>query len=174
MSDFLTWENEIDEGAASGGFILHPAGSVVDFKVVKFERSQVKNPISAYNGAYMAKLELDAQGSKIFENIILHKKFEWKIAGIFKALGLMHLNPANRWDALLGACGQIKVSVSTYTSNQTGEEREKNDVDQYIEFNSTHMNSFLHNVCAVPQAPAAPVPSSPGPQNSPQGGNPWD
>ena len=167
MSDFLSFDSDVDPNAGSS-FTLHPDGAIVDFKVVKFEKSKVQNPSSAYNNAFMAKLELDAQGAKVFENIILHTKFEWKIAGLFKSLGLMD-RPANeRWNSVLGACGQIKVKVSTYQKD--GEDRKKNEVDQYQEFNPQHQNSFLMpSASSVPPAPNGAIPPNPS-----EGPLPWE
>lgn len=132
MSDFLTWEAEIDgtKAEGGGGFILHEAGDY-PFKVVKFDKGQVNDPNSNYKKGFMAKLELDVQGAKVFDNIILHKNFEWKIAKLFKSLGLMDFPADQRWSKVLGSEGMVHLKKGIYTKD--GEDREKNDVDYYLE-----------------------------------------
>jgi hypothetical protein len=131
MSDFLTWDQDVsNEPSDGGGFTLHEPGEYA-FSVQKFERSQVSNPNSDYNKGFMAKLELDVEGARVYENVILHKKFEWKISALFRSLGLMDFPPAERWEKVLGSEGRCKVKVGTYVKD--GEDRKKNELDFFID-----------------------------------------
>ncbi len=131
MSEFLSWDQEISqEGQESKGAIVHKAGEY-NFKVTEFKKDNVNNPDSDYHKAYLAKLTLNVEGAKVFENLILHKNLDWKIGALFRSLGLMSFPPAERWQKLLGSTGRVKVKVEKYMKE--GQEKEKNVVEYYLD-----------------------------------------
>jgi len=130
-SDFISWDQDVSEDAKeSKGAIIHKAGEY-NFKVVVFEKGIVNNPESKYNKGYIAKLELNVEGAKVFENLILHKNLDWKIGALFRSLGLMNVPANERWSKVLGSTGRVKVKVEQYVKD--GNKHDKNVVDFFLD-----------------------------------------
>ena len=131
MSDFLTWDQDIsEEGKENKGFVVHETGEY-NFKVTKFEKGNVDNADSKYNKAYLAKLTLNAEGSTVFVNLILHKDLDWKIGALFRSLGLMDFKPNERWSKVLGSTGRAKFQKVEFFHN--GEDKVKNELEYFID-----------------------------------------
>lgn len=132
----LGWDSQIEQESS---FILLPAGEY-EFKVEKMERAtyQPSRNSSIQDTCPKAELTLSIQSAehgeaKVFENLILHSKLEWKLSEFFIAIGQKKKGEAftPNWGEVVGSTGRCKLEINEYTTNK-GQDRKNNRVATFL------------------------------------------
>lgn len=130
------WDDEIEN--EGGQFTLFEPG-IYKFTVTKFERERYQGgeKIPACNCADLELEITDESGhtTTVLERLFLIEKMEWKLCQFFTALGLRKKGERFRmqFDKILGRSGMAKVIVNRYKDKKTGEDRENNKIDTYLD-----------------------------------------
>lgn len=107
----LGWGDAIQD---TGGYIELPEGDY-DFVIDHFDRARSKGggKLPACNMAvvYFNITAPDGRETQVRENYILHSSLQWKLAELFKGVGLMQEGEeyTPNWSALPGLTGRAKV-----------------------------------------------------------------
>ena len=145
MADYereLNWDDEISQESE---FTTLPAGDY-DFEVIKFERSRSKGSDSV-PPSNLAVLDIKISNGKdstnVKEYLVLHSKMEWKLSAFFRAIGQKKPGEPVRmnWNAVTGAKGRCKVTVSEYT-NDKGEKRTKKKKKKFYDYTAPSAPSW--------------------------------
>lgn len=118
-NDALDWDGEIEEESE---FVLLPEGEysfmVTGLNRGRFEGSEKMSPCPK------AELELliihDDKDVKVFENLFLHKKAEWKLSEFFISIGQKkHGEPLKMdWSKVIGSEGTCRIYNNEYNGNK--------------------------------------------------------
>lgn len=128
--DAQDWDDEITSDGDE--YVTLPEGEY-EFEVIGFDRDYFNGSgkIPACNKAGLTFRVFGPNGeeARAFENIFLHKKFEWKKAAFFRSIGQKRRGEALKpdWNAVLGAHGRAEFSVHEYNG------RTSNQVKRYID-----------------------------------------
>lgn len=128
----LGWDDSIE---IDGDMTTFPAGTEVHFRITKFERGRTADgraPLA------IIRMRATADGhygvSLIRERISLTSKSTWRIAALFRSIGL--LTDENEftpdWDGLVGCEGRATVTVEKWTGSRDGVERTDNKIERYL------------------------------------------
>ena len=76
----------------------------------------------------------------VFDDLILHKRMEWKLSQFFRAIGQKKKGErvAMNWNRIVGSKGRAHIIVNKYT-DKNGQERENNKVGKYLEYDESLM-----------------------------------
>lgn len=139
-NEALDW-NEI---LSSDGkdFTLLPEG-IYEFEIAGFERGTFpgnKNMCPCNNAKLTLKIQTEQGTSIIYDDLILHKKMEWRLSQFFRCIGLKKRGEkiTMNWNAVPGATGKIQIKVETYT-DRNGNERKINKVEKYLDYEVTEI-----------------------------------
>lgn len=71
----------------------------------------------------------------VSDNMLLHTDFEWKLAGFFRAIGLMTRGGQLRmqWSQAVGRSLYANVKTDEYT-NKNGDKRKSNKIASYVDW----------------------------------------
>ncbi|MDE5564851.1 MAG: hypothetical protein K2I93_06820, partial [Oscillospiraceae bacterium] len=112
------WDDEIQEESS---FVLLPEGDY-RFRITKLDKGRYDGgaKISACPKAIVTFCVNALDGSEVFitENLLLHKKMEWKLSQFFASIGMKAKGEKLKmnWSpALIGKTGVCKVIVHEYT-----------------------------------------------------------
>ena len=148
QSDILDWDGVLENDGSENTIL--PEGDYA-FKVSHFERgtfpgSEKLCPCSK------AMLTLEVSGEAgtaiIHDDLILHKKMEWRLSQFFRSIG--HKKKGEKivmdWNAVPGSTGYAHVVVAKYTDKNCYP-REINRIDKYLdpEAAETAAQSFIGN-----------------------------
>lgn len=133
------WDDEI-EYSEGGNFTLLPEGEY-PFIVTNFERSNyTPGPNSKAPACNMAVISVkvtapNGDETTLKEQFLMYEKMKWKLSQFFVSIGQQKKGEALRpnWQALLGAQGKLKLIVNSYKDKKTGEDKQNNRVDRYLE-----------------------------------------
>lgn len=133
------WDDEI-EYSEGGSFSLLPAGEY-PFIVTNFERSNyTPGPNSKAPACNMAVITVkvtapNGEETTLKEQFLMYEKMKWKLSQFFVSIGQQKIGEPLRpnWGGLLGAKGKLKLIVNDYIDKKTGEEKQNNRVDRYLE-----------------------------------------
>lgn len=133
------WDDEI-EYSEGGTFTLLPEGEY-PFIVTNFERSNyTPGPNSKAPACNMAVISVkvtapNGDETTLKEQFLMYEKMKWKLSQFFVSIGQQKKGEALRpnWQALLGAQGKLKLIVNDYKDKKTGEDKQNNRVDRYLE-----------------------------------------
>lgn len=113
------------------------------FEVTGFERGSFpgSEKMCACNKETLTlKVESEHGTANIFDDLILHKRMEWKLSQFFRAIGQKKKGErvTMNWNAVIGARGRAHFVVNKYT-NRNGQERENNKIGKYLEYDESFM-----------------------------------
>lgn len=136
------------------------------FEVTGFERGSFpgSEKMCACNKATLTlKIESEQGTANVFDDLILHKRMEWKLSQFFRAIGQKKKGErvTMNWNAVIGSRGRAHIFVNKYT-DRNGQERENNKVGKYLEYDESLMtrpagvdeNSFMQ----IPEGAADELP----------------
>ncbi|MEG0900630.1 MAG: DUF669 domain-containing protein [Clostridia bacterium] len=137
----LGWDDEISN---DGIYELAPEGDY-DFLVMSFEHGRYtpneKSKIPACNMAVLT-LELTncvtAQKITLKHNLYLHTKCEGLLCAFFTAIGQRKPGEEMRmnWKAVPGCRGRCKLGLRNWTSSNTGEIMQSNEIKKFYEYDT--------------------------------------
>lgn len=124
----LSWDAEIED--TSDEFKVLQPGEY-DFMVTKMDREQFDGSAKmppCPKASIVLEVESEEGKSRVFDNLFLTQKSEWKIAQFFRCLGLIEKGYKGRvpWDKVIGARGKCQLKVDSYNG------KERNRVDSYL------------------------------------------
>jgi hypothetical protein len=133
----LSWDDEIENDNAGGGFNLLPPGEY-PFKVIGFERGRYAggDKLPACNKAV---IEILVDGgphgeATLKENLFLHSKTEGILCSFFRSIGQRKSGEklTMNWGAVVGSEGHCKLSVRTW-KKKDGSDGESNQVKTWLD-----------------------------------------
>lgn len=138
MNEALDWDSEI-ENDGSGGYVILEEGNYT-FTVKEFKKGSYAggSKVPACGKAELTlEIKTDNGTALVFENLLLCKSLEWKIAAFFRCIGQKKHGEKMRpnWNKVLGAVGKAHIKPEKYTKD--GQEKEKNVVDRYIDWDGS-------------------------------------
>ena len=132
----LDWDDVIENDGRE--FILLPAVDY-NFTITDFERSRTKDSdkMKACNKAVLT-LRVDSDKGKAFVHtqIVLNRMFEYKISSFFRSINRKRQGErvSMDWNNLVGERGRARFKIRNFKDKKTGEDRQANDVDRYIDY----------------------------------------
>ena len=137
----LDWDGVLENDGSE--FPVLPEGDYA-FEVTGFERGSFpgSEKMCACNKATLTLKVDSGQGTTtVFDDLILHKRMEWKLSQFFRAIGQKKKGErvTMNWNAVIGARGRAHIYVNKYTDKRTGEERENNKVSKYLDYDESQM-----------------------------------
>ena len=122
----LGWDDEITQESE---FVLLEPGTY-DFEVTALEKAYF-NGSEKMAPCPQARLELTVQPSnaKVFTNLFLNTKSEWKLSEFFTSIGLKKKGEPLKmqWNKVLGLKGKCTISNNEYNG------KTYNNVDKFLE-----------------------------------------
>lgn len=172
------WDDEI-EYSEGGGYTLLPAGEY-PFIVTNFERSNyTPGPNSKAPACNMAVITVkvtapNGEETTLKEQFLMYEKMKWKLSQFFVSIGQQKVGEPLRpnWGGLLGAQGKLKLIVNDYKDKKTGEEKQNNRVDRYLEPETPNYQTAAPQGQQMPQQNYQQPPmqqATPGMQQQQQG-----
>lgn len=140
QNQVLDWDGVLENDGSE--FPVLPEGDYA-FEVTGFERGSFpgSEKMCACNKATLTlKVESEEGSTNIFDDLILHKRMEWKLSQFFRAIGQKKKGErvTMNWNAVIGARGRAHFVVNKYT-DRNGQERENNKVGKYLEYDESLM-----------------------------------
>ena len=140
QNQVLDWDGVLENDGSE--FPLLPEGDYA-FEVTGFERGSFpgSEKMCACNKATLTlKIESEQGTANIFDDLILHKRMEWKLSQFFRAIGQKKKGErvTMNWNAVIGSRGRAHIVVNKYT-DRNGQERENNKVGKYLDYDESLM-----------------------------------
>lgn len=132
------WEN------AGFEFPVLPEGDYT-FEVTCFERGsfpESKKMCACNKATLTLKIESEQGTANVFDDLILHKRMEWKLSQFFHTIGQKKKGErvTMNWNAVIGSRGKAHILVNKYT-DRNGQGRENNKVGKYLGYDESLMTS---------------------------------
>ena len=132
----LDWDDVIENDGRE--FILLPAGDY-NFTITDFERSRTKDSdkMKACNKAVLTlRVDTDKGTAFVHTQIVLNRMFEYKISSFFRCINRKRQGErvSMDWNNLVGERGRARFKIRNFKDKKTGEDRQANDVDRYIDY----------------------------------------
>lgn len=132
----LDWDDVIENDGRE--FILLPAGDY-NFTITDFERSRTKesDKMKACNKAVLTlRVDSDKGTAFVHTQIVLNRMFEYKISSFFRCINRKRQGErvSMDWNNLVGERGRARFKIRNFKDKKTGEDRQANDVDRYIDY----------------------------------------
>lgn len=140
QNQVLDWDGVLENDGSE--FPVLPEGDYT-FEVTGFERGSFpgSEKMCACNKATLTlKIESEHGTANVFDDLILHKRMEWKLSQFFRAIGQKKKGErvTMNWNAVIGSRGRAHILVNKYT-DRNGQERENNKVGKYLEYDESLM-----------------------------------
>ena len=140
QNQVLDWDGVLENDGSE--FPVLPEGDYT-FEVTGFERGSFpgSEKMCACNKATLTlKIESEQGTANVFDDLILHKRMEWKLSQFFRAIGQKKKGErvTMNWNAVIGSRGRAHILVNKYT-DRNGQERENNKVGKYLEYDESLM-----------------------------------
>ena len=140
QNQVLDWDGVLENDGSE--FTVLPEGDYV-FEVTSFERGSFpgSEKMCACNKATLTlKIDADQGVANVFDDLILHKRMEWKLSQFFRSIGQKKKGErvTMNWNAVIGSRGRVHIVVNKYT-DKNGQERENNKVGKYLEYDESFM-----------------------------------
>ena len=140
QNQVLDWDGVLENDGSD--FTVLPEGDYA-FEVTGFERGSFpgSEKMCACNKATLTlKIEAEQGVANVFDDLILHKRMEWKLSQFFRAIGQKKKGErvTMNWNAVIGARGRAHIIVNKFT-DKNGQERENNKVGKYLEYDESLM-----------------------------------
>ena len=142
QNQVLDWDGVLENDGSE--FVVLPEGDYV-FEVTDFERGSFpgSEKMCACNKATLTlRIESEHGTANVFDDLILHKRMEWKLSQFFRAIGQKKKGErvTMNWNAVIGSRGRAHIVVNKYT-DKNGQERENNKVGKYLEYDEGAMSA---------------------------------
>ena len=138
QNQVLDWDGVLENDGSD--FTVLPEGDYA-FEVTDFERGSFpgSEKMCACNKATLTlRIEAEQGTANVFDDLILHKRMEWKLSQFFRAIGQKKKGErvTMNWNAVIGARGRAHIIVNKYT-DKNGQEKENNKVGKYLEYDES-------------------------------------
>lgn len=144
MGRELGWNDFIENDGKSPNVVL-PEGDY-PFEVIDYEKTRSKGT-GKFPSCAMARVQLEFDGGNlgktvVYENILLHTDFEWKISQFFNSIGQKRKGERIKmnWDAARHARGRAHLSIRTWIGDD-GKERKANEVKYFLDYDEDKMSA---------------------------------
>ena len=134
-NEALDWNDILNSDGKA--FTLLPEGEY-EFEVVGFERGSFpgNNNMCACNKAKLTlKIKTEQGDVTISDDLILHRKMEWRLSQFFRSIGLKKKGEkiTMNWNAVTGAKGKARIKVESY-KDKSGNDKKVNGIDRYLDY----------------------------------------
>ena len=140
-NEALDWDGVLESDGSE--FTVLPEGDYT-FEVTNMERGSFPGSEKMCPCA-KATLTLKVSDDKgntanVFDDLILHKKMEWKLSQFFRAIGMKQKGQriSMDWNRVVGSRGRVRIYINKYTAKD-GNPRENNKVQKYYDFDESQM-----------------------------------
>ena len=139
LNDTLDWNGTLESDGSE--YTVLPEGDYV-YEVVNMERGSFpgSEKMGKCNKATLTLRVTDDTGNtvQVFDDLILHKRMEWKLSQFFLSVGLKKRGEplVMDWNKVVGAKGKVHITVNKYTAKD-GSTRENNKVARYIDYDKS-------------------------------------
>ena len=132
----LDWDDVIENDGKE--FIVLKEGDY-NFTITDFERSRTKesDKMKACNKAVLTlRVDSDKGTAFVHTQIVLNRMFEYKISSFFRSINRKRQGErvSMDWNNLVGERGRARFKIRNFKDKKTGEDRQANDVDRYIDY----------------------------------------
>ncbi|RKM55435.1 hypothetical protein D6855_16000 [Butyrivibrio sp. CB08] len=140
-NEALDWDGVLENDGSE--FIVLPEGDYI-FEVTNMERGSFpgSEKMCACAKATLTLKITDAEHGtvNVFDDLILHKKMEWKLSQFFRAIGMKKKGErlVMDWNKVVGSSGRVHIIVNKYTAKD-GSQRENNKVSKYYDYDGDAM-----------------------------------
>ncbi len=154
-NEVLDWDGVLESDGSE--FTVLPEGDYI-FEVTNMERGSFpgsEKMCACAKATITLKITTDkGEVVNVFDDLILHKKMEWKLSQFFRAIGLKKKGErlVMDWNKVIGARGKVHVFVNKYTAKD-GTPRENNKVAKYYDYDES-LNDFM----SIPEGSEAELP----------------
>lgn len=143
MSDangVLGWDDTLENDGSE--FVTLKEGDYV-FEVTNLERgafSGSEKMCGCPKATLTLKVETPEGTANVYDDLILHKKMEWKLSSFFRAIGAKQKGEKMqmKWNSVIGSKGKAHIVINKYT-DRNGNERENNKVGRYLDYDESKM-----------------------------------
>lgn len=139
VNEALDWDGVLENDSE---YTILPEGDYL-FEVTNFERGSFpgSEKMCPCNKATLTlKIESDKGTTNVFDDLILHKRMEWKLSQFFRSIGQKKKGErvTMNWNAVIGSKGRAHIIINTYT-DRNGQERKNNKVSKYLDYDEDAM-----------------------------------
>ena len=140
-NEVLDWDGVLENDGSE--FVVLPEGDYI-FEVTNMERGSFpgSEKMCACPKATITLKITDAEHGtvNVFDDLILHKKMEWKLSQFFRAIGMKKKGErlVMDWNKVVGGTGRVHIIVNKYTAKD-GSQRENNKVAKYYDYDGDAM-----------------------------------
>ena len=136
----MGWDDVLENDGAE--FVTLPEGDY-PFEITGFERGSFpgsEKMCPCDKATVTLHIEAEQGSTNVFDDLILHKRMEWKLSQFFRAIGQKKKGErvAMNWNRIVGSRGRAHIIVNKYT-DKNGQERENNKVGKYLEYDESLM-----------------------------------
>ncbi len=141
INQTLDWDGVLESDGSE--YTVLPEGDYV-YEVTNMERGSFpgSEKMCACQKATVTLKIADAEGNvaNVFDDLILHKKMEWKLSQFFRSIGMKQKGEklVMSWNRVVGSKGRVHIVVNKYTAKD-GSERENNKVGKYYDYDADTM-----------------------------------
>lgn len=131
----LDWGDSIEQDGSE--FVTLDEGDYT-FEVTKMERGDFpgsEKMCACPKATLTLKVTSDKGTTTIFDDLILHKRMEWKLSQFFRSIGQKKKGERveMKWNIVEGSKGRAHIVVNTYTGKD-GNEHTNNKVARYLDY----------------------------------------
>ena len=140
QNQVLDWDGVLENDGSE--FPVLPEGDYT-FEVTGFERGSFpgSEKMCACPKATVTLKVTSREGTtNVFDDLILHKRMEWKLSQFFRAIGQKKKGErvTMNWNAVVGSKGRAHIVQNTYTGRD-GNEHTNNKVGRYLDYDESQM-----------------------------------
>lgn len=146
-NEVLDWDGVLENDGSE--FTVLPEGDYI-FEVTNMERGSFpgSEKMCACAKATISLKIVDVEKGAVivFDDLILHKKMEWKLSQFFRAIGMKKKGErlVMDWNKVVGSRGRVHIFVNKYTAKD-GTPRENNKVAKYYDYDESAMFMTISN-----------------------------
>ncbi len=137
----LDWDGVLESDGSE--YTVLPEGDYF-FEVTNMERGSFpgsEKMCACAKATITLQIKDDKLGTvNVFDDLILHKRMEWKLSQFFRAIGMKQKGErlVMNWNKVVGAKGKVRLYVNKYVAKD-GSERENNKVTKYYDYDESGM-----------------------------------
>ncbi len=146
-NEVMDWGDSLENDGSE--FVTLPEGDFV-FEVTNMERGDFpgsEKMCACPKATLTLRVSTDEGTASIFDDLILHKKMEWKLSAFFRSIGLKKKGERTEmnWNKVVGSKGRAHFIRNTYTGKD-GNEHTNNKVGKYLDYEESQMPDDFVNV----------------------------
>ena len=136
----MSWDDVLENDGSE--FTVLPEGDytfeVTGFECGSFPGSEKMCPCD--KATLTLHIDSEEGSTNVFDDLILHKRMEWKLSQFFRAIGQKKKGErvAMNWNRIVGSKGRVHIYVNKYT-DKSGQPKENNKVSRYLEYDEDQM-----------------------------------